>query len=334
MGSQAKLERGRDVSQSTDRRTYSIEDVEELCERYRNWGRWGEGDELGTLNFIDSGTVTEAAGLVRTGEVVSCALPYNADGPQNGGFHRTNPLHFMLQSGGDIAIGAQDHLSILRYTDDAVYMPLQCGTQWDALAHIFHDGKMYNGWDLSFVSSSGARRNGIEVAAEKLVGRGILLDIPRHRGVDWLLPGDAIQSEELTECCQATGLEPRRGDIVLIRTGQIAQVRADGDWGTYAGGAAPGLGVSAASWLFEHEVAAFATDTWGTEVLPNETPDVFQPLHLILLVNAGMMIGEIFDLEKLSERCTYHERWEFFLVAAPLPFTGAVGSPLNPLAIL
>jgi kynurenine formamidase len=313
---------------------YTLASVTELCQRYRNWGRWGSDDELGTLNFIDSEAVRHASSLVEHGVVVSCALPYDSTGPQTGTFNRTNPMHLMLQTGGDIATGAQDHLDVLRYTDDAIFMPLQCGTQWDALAHIFHDGHMYNGWDLSHVTSAGAKRNGIHIAVEKLIGRGVLLDVPRHHGVDWLAPGEVITGDDLAACCAAQHLTPRRGDIVLVRTGQLAAVRVRGSWGDYAAGPAPGLGISAAPWMVDNEVAAFATDTWGAEVLPNETPDVFQPLHLILLVNAGMLIGEMFDLEKLATTCEALGRWEFLLAAVPLPFTGAVGSPLNPVAVL
>jgi kynurenine formamidase len=93
------------------------------------------------------------------------------------------------------------------------------------------------------------------------------------------------------------------------------------------------LGISTAEWFVTHEVAALATDTWGSEVLPNETPNVFQPLHLILLVNAGMTIGEIFDLEELGRTCAEQQRYDFFFTAPALPITGAVGSPINPLAI-
>jgi kynurenine formamidase len=286
------------------------------------------------LNFITADALKYAASMIKSGRVVSCALPFNSDGPQSGGFGgRTNPVHSMLQDGGDIALGAQDHLAVLRYTDDAVAMPLQCGTQWDALAHIFYRGQMYNGHGLEHVTSTGATVNSIDRVADGVVGRGILLDIPRHRGVAWLEAGDAVDDAELAACAESQGVEVRSGDIVLIRTGQIAQVRSLGSWGQYDGGPAPGLGYRAAHWFAAHEIAALAADTWGAEVLPNDTPGVFQPLHLILLVNAGMTIGEIFDLEALAEVCVEEGRYEFFFTAPPLPITGAVGSPVNPLAI-
>jgi kynurenine formamidase len=309
--------------------------VDELCIRYRNWGRWGADDERGTLNFVTPEALRYAATMIKSGRIVSCALPFNSDGPQSGGFGgRTNPVHSMLQDGGDIALGAQDHLAVLRYTDDAVAMPLQCGTQWDALAHIFYRGQMYNGHGLEHVTSTGATINSIDRIADGVVGRGILLDIARYRQVDWLEAGDAIDDAELAACAAAQGVEVRSGDVVLIRTGQMAQVRSVGSWGQYDGGPAPGLGHKAAHWFVEHEIAALATDTWGAEVLPNDTPGIFQPLHLILLVNAGMTIGEIFDLEALAEACVAEGRYEFFFSAPPLPITGAVGSPVNPLAIL
>jgi len=312
----------------------SIALVDELCLRYRNWGRWGADDERGTLNFITPAAVRHAASMIKSGRVVSCALPFNSDGPQSGGFGgRTNPVHSMLQDGGDIALGAQDHLALLRYTDDAVTMPLQCGTQWDALAHIFYRGQMYNGHGLQHVTSRGATVNSIDRVADGIVGRGVLLDVPRYRGVPWLEAGEAIDDAELAACAASQNVEIRSGDIVLVRTGQLAEVRARGSWGQYDGGPAPGLSYTSAHWFVQHEIAALATDTWGAEVLPNETPGVFQPLHLILLVNAGMTIGEIFDLEALAEACVQEGRHEFFFTAPPLPITGAVGSPVNPLAI-
>ena len=220
----------------------SIALVDELCLRYRNWGRWGTGDERGTLNFITPAAVRHAASLIKSGRVVSCALPFNSDGPQSGGFGgRTNPVHSMLQDGGDIALGAQDHLALLRYTDDAVTMPLQCGTQWDALAHIFYRGQMYNGHGLQHVTSRGAAVNSIDRVADGIVGRGVLLDVPRHRGVPWLEAGEAIDDAELAACAASQDVEIRSGDIVLVRTGQLAEVQARGSWGQYDGGTAQGL---------------------------------------------------------------------------------------------
>jgi len=316
-----------------------VETVRRLAERCSNWGRWGADDELGTLNHIGPDEVAAAAGLVRTGRVFSLSIPVDENGPQTGGFGRFNPIHLMIRDGNGAATGTtvRDFYGgrdrWIRGTDDLLILPLQSGTQWDSLAHIVFDNRIYNGYDATSVGSKGAIRNDIANARDRLVGRGVLLDIPRAKGRPWLEPGEAIHAEDLEACERAQGVTVGRGDIVLVRTGQIAQCRDAGSWGAYAGGPAPGLALDAAPWIFDRELAAVATDTWGMEVLPNQTEDVFQPLHIILIVHAGLLVGEIFDLEALAEDCAVDGRYEFLISAAPLPITGGVGSPVNPIAI-
>ncbi len=310
------------------------ETVLELSAKYRNWGKWGPDDQLGAMNFVTPEKIKAASQLVRKGKVFSLALPLDSTGPQTGAFGRTNPLHVMLQDGGDIAAGAQDHLPTLRFTDDAVYMVLQCATQWDALAHIYHDGKMYNGHGTDAVTSSGAQKNSITAVRDKMVTRGVLLDMARFEGKRWLDVSEPIHGRDLEACAKHQGVTVEEGDVVIVRTGRIGAVRERGHWGDeYAGGPAPGLAISASEFLCDHHVSAIATDTWGIEVLPNETPDVFQPLHIILLVNAGVHIGEMFDTEDLAEDCASDGIYEFLFVAPPLTISGAVGSPINPQAI-
>ena len=317
----------------------TIDDVLRLAKQYCNWGRWGSDDQLGTLNFITPEKIRRAASLVRKGKVFSLAIPFDERGPQTGGLGRFNPIHLMLRDGNDAITGTvvRDFYGgrdrHLRGTDDLIIMPLQCGTQWDALSHIVHDGKIYNGYDATLVSSKGALKNDIAQARDRVVSRGVLLDVARYKGKPWLEPGEVITGEDLENCARAQQVVVEPGDVVLVRTGQMAQVRAQGRWGDYAGGPAPGLGLAAVPWLYEKSIAAVATDTWGAEVLPNETEDVFQPLHIICIVYMGLLVGEIFDLEALAEDCAADGVYEFFFVAQPLPITVAVGSPINPLAI-
>jgi|SoiMethySBSTD1v2_1073268.scaffolds.fasta_scaffold73034_4 kynurenine formamidase len=316
-----------------------IDTVRALAERYSNWGRWGPDDELGTLNHIQASDVVAASGLVRSGRVFSLAIPVDENGPQQGGFGRFNPIHLMIRDGNAAATGTtvRDFYGgrdrWIRGTDDLLILPLQSGTQWDALAHIVFDKRIYNGYDATDVGSKGAIRNDIAKTRDRIVGRGVLLDLPRIKGVPWLEPGEAIHAADLDAAAEAHGVTPGRGDIVLIRTGQMAQCRAEGSWGDYAGGAAPGLALDAVGWIHDRDIAAIATDTWGAEVLPNETLDVFQPLHIILIVHMGLLVGEIFDLEALAADCATDRRYEFLFAAPPLPITGGVGSPVNPLAI-
>ena len=316
-----------------------IDDVRALIARYSNWGRWGADDELGTLNHIGPGDVVAAAGLVRSGRVFSLSIPVDENGPQSGGFGRFNPIHLMIRDGNAAATGTvvRDFYGgrdrWIRGTDDLLILPLQSGTQWDALGHIVFDGHIYNGYDATDVGSRGAIRNDIAKTRDRIVGRGVLLDIPLVKGVPWLEPGEAIHAADLDAAAVAQGVEVGRGDIVLIRTGQMAECRANGAWGAYAGGPAPGLALDSAGWIHDHDLAAIATDTWGAEVLPNETPDVFQPLHIVFIVHMGLLVGEIFDLEALAADCAADGRYEFLFTAPPLVITGGVGSPVNPLAI-
>jgi kynurenine formamidase len=308
--------------------------VREWGRRYSNWGRWGSDDERGTLNFITPERILEACALPRRGLVVSCALAFDDKGPQTGFAGRYNPIHTMLADGGDALAGAQDFLpGGFRYADDAVQMPLQCGTQWDALAHVFYDGKMYNDRDLRLVTSQGAQANSIDRVKDGVVGRGVLLDLPRYLGRPWLENGTRIRPEDLDACAEAQGVTVECGDVLLVRTGMLTRCLEQKSWKGYCGGPSPGLSVYCAGWIYEREIAAVATDTWGVEVIPNETADCFQPLHMISLRNTGMLFGEIFQLDDLAAACAEDGNFAFLFTAPPLPITGAVGSPINPLAI-
>lgn len=316
-----------------------IAEVRALCAKYSNWSRWGDDDQRGTLNHVTPDDVIRASHLVRTGTAVSLALPFDEHGPQSGMLGRFNPIHLMTRDGADAMVGSSIrdfYGGVDRYfrgTDDVVIMPLQCGTQWDALSHVVYEDKIYNGYSADMVSSKGALRNDVTNAAGSMVGRGVLLDLPLALRVDWLEPGTAIGPPELDRACEMGHVEVGRGDLVFVRTGAIAQARAAGTWGDYAGGPAPGLGLASVPWFAERSVAAIATDTWGMEVRPNETPDVLQPLHIIFIAHMGMWIGEIFELERLAACCRQDGVYEFFFCGPPLPFSQAVGSPLNPMAI-
>ncbi|MGH1549619.1 cyclase family protein [Leifsonia poae] len=314
-------------------------EIDARAESFRNWGRWGDDDVLGTLNFIDEAKRVEAAGLVRDGLAISLSQSFDMNGPQKGWRRRTNPVHTMLDTGTDAERGNQGFPHGLGGADDVIAMPLQCSTQWDGLGHIFDHGYAWNGRRAGdVVTSDGDLVTGIEHAADVIVSRGVLLDLGRHLrpATGELEDGYAITAADLESCIRAQGDSARvgRGDIVLIRTGHLTRARRDG-WGDYAGGAAPGLSLTTAGWIHRTEVAAIATDTWGFEVRPNEFDvPAFQPLHQVAIPNIGLTIGELWDLDRLSAACAERGRWEFLLTAAPLPITGAVGSPINPIAVL
>ena len=319
-------------------RTDALGEVVVRAEAYRNWGRWGEDDVLGTLNFIDETTRAAAARLVVEGRTVSLAQSFDEDGPQRGWKKRNNPVHTMTGTGLDHERNPDFNPHGIGGADDVIMMPLQCSTQWDGLGHIFDRGLAYNGRRAGdVVTTQGDGVTGIEHAAAVIVSRGVLLDMGRHLRPDTgeLEDGYAITAADLDACIAAQGATSavRRGDILLVRTGQLARARRNG-WGEYAGGAAPGLSITTAGWLHRSEIAAIATDTWGFEVRPNEFDESFQPLHQIVIPNMGLTVGEMWDLEELGTVCAERGRYEFLLSAPPLPITGAVGSPLNPIAIL
>lgn len=320
-------------------RTDPESEIAARSEAFRNWGRWGQDDVLGTLNFIDPAKRVQAAALVREGTVVSLAQAFDTDGPQKGWRRRTNPVHTMTDTGTDAERGTQGFPHGIGGADDVIAMPLQCSTQWDGLGHIFDHGNAWNGRRAGdVVTSDGDLVTGIEHAASVVVSRGVLLDLGRHLRPDSgeLPDGYAITVADLESCIEAQGATSAvgRGDIVLVRTGQYARTRREG-WGDYAGGAAPGLSLTTAGWLHRTEIAAIATDTWGFEVRPNEfDAPAFQPLHQVVIPNIGLTIGEMWNLERLAEECRRLGRYEVLLSAAPLPITGAVGSPINPVAIL
>ncbi|NGO41117.1 cyclase family protein [Streptomyces ureilyticus] len=311
--------------------------IAEAAKACSNWGRWGEDDVLGTLNFLDEAKRREGAALVRRGVSFSLSQRFDMNGPQKGWRRRTNPVHTMLDTGTDAVLGNQGFPHGIGGADDVIAMPLQCSTQWDGLGHIFDHGKAWNGRDAEkVVTSAGDLVTGIEHMAPYVAGRGVLLDVARAIGDDdgepELPDGFAITADHLTATAEAHGVSVGRGDIVLVRTGRLARARREG-WGDYAGGPAPGLSFTTAGWLHRTEIAAIATDTWGFEVRPNEFDNAFQPLHQVVIPNMGLLIGEMWDLDALAADCADDGVYEFWLTAAPLPITGAVGSPVNPMAV-
>jgi kynurenine formamidase len=307
--------------------------IEAAATAYSNWHRWGPDDVRGTVNFIDEAARVRAAALVRRGASFSLAQPFSADGPQTGR-GRINPVHTMSVVETDPARPTRRLPHGFGYADDMVVMSLQCSTQWDGLGHVFDRGVAWNGRPAhEVVTVRGDRYTGIQTMAAPLVTRGVLLDVGTFLGTDGeLADGFAITPDQLDATAAAAGLTIERGDIVLVRTGQLSRARREG-WGGYAGGDAPGLSFTTAGWLHRHEIAAVATDTWGVEVRPNEFDGAFQPLHQVAIPHMGLLLGEMWDLDALAADCATDGVCEFLLAAGPLPVVGAVGAPVNPIAV-
>jgi kynurenine formamidase len=326
----------------------NLGDFRRVADDVRNWGRWGDADELGTLNFITADKVREAAGLVKYGKVFPLGVDFGSSGPQGAFKFRQNPMHVMTVDGGDANTLAEYapkwvqnpvasevsevfDMGPARFNDDLIVMPLQAATQWDALSHVYYEDKLYNGFPASSVTSLGAYHCGIDkVDSKGITSRGVLLDIVRLRGVDTFCElGDPITPDELDEAARSQGVTVSSGDIVLIRTGWWARFLETGN------GAEPGAGLdwTCASWLHDHEVAAVAADNLMVENPTSGVDGVFMPMHMLCLRDMGLMLGEYWDLTELAADCAADGVYEFQLVAPPLRVTGAVGSPINPIAI-
>ena len=303
-----------------------MQDFREIGARLRNWGRWGDTDERGTVNLITPERVVAASGLVKRGAIFDLGIPFDSKGPQPGG-GRINPVRLMSETGAD-----QEFPGAFHYADDYVFMPLQAASQWDGLAHVFYDDQLYNGFPASDVGPHGAKHCSIDKLAKGIVGRGVLLDIARLRGVEWLEAGTVISPDDLDAAAARQGVEVKPGDILLFRTGWRTKFVREGDATAFMAGE-PGLGLACCQWIHDHEIAAVASDNWAIEVLPGEIDTELLPVHMVLIRDMGVTLGEILDLDELAADCESDGVWEFFLTAPPIKFTAAVGSPINPLAI-
>lgn len=299
----------------------------ELAARVSNRGRWGADDEIGTLNLITPEATRRGAACVKQGRSFSLALPLHHDGPQTGRIAgRINPVHTMVA----INTPYTGHTSGFCASDDILILGLQCATHWDALAHVSYDGKLYNGFPANSVTAErGASRCGID-KVKTVVTRGILLDVPRAKGVTRLEGAYPITADDLDACVAQAGVTPLPGDVVLVRTGQMELLRA-GDKEAYRL-PSPGLSTKTVEWLRQRDVAAVATDTMPCEVYPGEDEKAMLPIHLLHLVEMGLTQGQNWHLDDLAADCARDGIYEFLLEASPQPVVGGLGSPVNPVA--
>ena len=279
------------------------------------WGKWGGEDERGAPNYIDVEEVKRAAGLVRSGKVISLAQPLSAQTPVPG--HRAPLLHFMGRDGGDYAAGGK-RPGGFQFAEDTVVLPLHFGTHIDALCHAWYDDKLYNGFPSTGTrSTTGAARCGIDKMGP-LVGRGVLIDMVAMKGKPLGL-GETVSREMIEH------IKIEKGDVVLIRTGWLEAKLASPDY--YDG--EPGIDVAAARWLAERGVAVVGADNFAVEHIPFPREKVF-PVHQCLIRDFGIPLIEGLVLAPLGEA----QAKSFLFMAAPLPLRGGTGSPLVPLAVL
>jgi len=309
-------------------RSLTRSDLEQMFAQVKNWGRWGADDERGALNFITPAKRAEAAAGIQDGSVVSCALDFPVEpGPDN-----PHPALHMMNSAGDICTGAGP--DAFQSTTDFIGISFHglASSHIDALCHVLVDEQMYNGFHASEVKSTGAVRGSIMAARDGIASRGVLLDIPRSRGTDWLEPGDPISIEDLEAAEKHHAVRVEEGDVLLVATGRHARRAAKGDWNAMSEGLA-GLHPECVPWLHERRIAVLGSDGISDVVPGPGIQGWFVPIHQCGIVGIGLHLLDNLDLSALSRACAERERYAFFFVVAPLRVEGGTGSPVNPIAI-
>ncbi len=292
-------------------------DVLAFHQTLSNWGRWGDDDQLGALNLITPEVTAAAAATVRSGRTVSCARPLDtvpsADNPSPVAHHMTGTA--------TEGMGA-DYFAISPHGFATSHI--------DALCHIFHEGRLFNGYPAASVTAHGATKLGIHRLHDGIVTRGVLLDIPALRGLETLEPGEPIFPQDLEAAEEKAGLRVRSGDALVVRTGRWRWRAAHGAWD--ASSLAAGLDASCLPWLRERDVATLGSDG-VSDVLPSRVDGVAMPIHSVVIVAMGVHLLDNLDLDALAAACAEEARWEFLLTVAPLVLRRGTASPVNPIAL-
>jgi kynurenine formamidase len=304
----------RSVAQTPAPHVVTVEEYERWKKELSNWGRWGKDDQIGALNLITPEKRKQAASLVKEGFSVSLASDANTVPAVD----NANPYEVKM-----LGIG-NDRLAVTYHGITHTHL--------DSLAHINDNGVFYNGYkpDPDAVMKDGHSKNSIHNVKNGIFTRGVLIDIPRLKGVPYLEPGTSIYIEDLEAWERQVGIKLTAGDALFVRTGVWARRKALGPWlrGRAEGGRSAGLDPSVIPWLKERDIAILASDH----------PQYVSPSHLrgaihdFALLYLGVHLFDNCDLEALADAAAERNRWDFLLTAAPLPIRGGTGSPANPIA--
>ncbi len=303
-----------------------------------NWGKWGPDDELGCLNYLDASEALRGVRHVRTGEVFTLQIqmgypkaPGDPLWPGRTGIERENILDEASWDRDD----APAFPGGLHYADDVAKIFLQGSTQYDALGHVWYDGKLWNGFDARETVGGMRKASVLPIAEKGVVGRGVLIDIARHRDKKWLDKGETFDHTDLEAAAAAQGVTIEPHDILLIRTGWMEYWYSTTPEKFYDGFNEPGLTYSRelVEWFQAKEIPNLVTDTIANEVTYEPNTGVALPLHCALMRNLGVALTEICRLDHLAAACAADGRWSFLYTAAPLKVVNGTGAPVNPVVI-
>jgi kynurenine formamidase len=308
------LPMGKLLAQTAPSRVVTVEEYERWKKDLSNWGRWGKDDQIGALNLITPEKRKQAAGLVKEGYSVSLASDADTVPAVDNAF----PYDVKMLGIGNDQIAIRYH-GITH-------------THLDSLAHINDNGVFYNGYkpDADAVMKDGHSKNSIHNVKNGIFTRGVLIDIPRLKGVPYLEPGTPIYIEDLEAWERQAGVKLTAGDALFVRTGVWARRKALGPWlrGRAEGGRSAGLDPSVIPWLKQRDIAILGSDH-PQYVAPSNLRGA---IHDFALLYLGVHLFDNCDLEALADAAAARNRWEFLLTAAPLPIRGGTGSPANPIA--
>jgi kynurenine formamidase len=295
-------------------------------ERFCNWGRWGDDDELGTLNFITPEVRAAAARLVQSGESVSLARPIDTFASPANPYPATHSI--ALEGSGGMA----DYVGL--------YIHGFTQTHIDSLCHLpTADGRYWNGKPIGSRGMPATHSGTIDFWRSGIATRGVLYDIPRLRGTEYVQPGEPVMGWELADAAAAEGVEPQAGDAVIIRSGRYRYDELHPDQGPTFG-CPTGVHASAVEFLYGTNASLLCWDWQDAPTdqqggVPNPMPYAI-PLHVhhMVIPYMGMPIIDNADLEDIAQACSRAGRWAFQFVVAPLVVPWGTGSPVNPLAVL
>lgn len=304
----------------------TLQEYDEIFESIKNWGRWGSDDQRGALNLITPEKMRQGAQSIRHGRVIPCAAPMattpDIDNP-------TPVMHLMVRAADLVPPDAL-------WGGSADYMMTTvhgaANTHLDAFCHFMYRGKIFNGYDASLVTSRGAEAMSVNAASMGISSRGVLLDIARLKGVDFLEPGSVIYTEDLKAAEQAQGVQVEPGDILLIRNGARTSRDVIGPR-NMANRIVPGLHPETLTWLHARDIAVLGGDA-DSDPQPSCMPELSKPIHCGTLVAMGVHLLDNCELDGLAAACAELNQWDFQLTVAPLRLEKGTGSPVNPIAVL
>ena len=306
------------------------QEVLEYFKSLSNWGRWGDDDQLGTPNLITPEKTKKAIATVQEAVTVSLSRTVLWDPAPD---VPNPPVHYMWESGEGWASGQKVSARPNAAATDYIGMIFHgyAVTHVDSLAHFFWDGKTYNGNPAHLVSTSmGATVCSVEAAKNGFISRGVLVDVPMIRDINWLERGEGVSPEDILAAEVRCGFKIEEGDILLIRTGQLHRREVEGAVDRSAGSTA----CQAACLPLFHQkgISVMGSDT-GNDVSPAQYPNVPQPIHQVGITAMGLWILDNANLEELADACKERNRWEFMVSIGPLRLHNTTGSPVNPIAV-